>query len=79
MKKNIPINIDSEKLSALNMYLAQKNLILADELEKCLDGLYQKTVPQNVREFIELKSACPTSKGRCKVKATNSDEGEVKQ
>lgn len=79
MKKNITISIDAEKMSALNMYLSQKNLSLTDELEKCVDGLYQKTVPQNVREFIEMRTVSPATRGRGKVKATNTDNSEVKQ
>lgn len=54
MKKNVNISIDSEKLSALEMYLGQKNLKLTDELDKCIESLYQKNVPSNVREFIEM-------------------------
>ena len=57
MKKNVLISIESEKLSALDMYLGQKDLKLTDELDKCIDSLYQKNVPQNVRDFIDMKSA----------------------
>ena len=34
MKKSVTISIDSEKLSALEMYLGQKNMKLPEELEK---------------------------------------------
>ena len=57
MKKSVTISIDSEKLSALEMYLGQKNMKLSDELEKFSEQLYQKYVPSNVREFIELTAA----------------------
>ena len=57
MKKSITVSINSEKLSALEMYLGQKNLKLSEELEKYSEQLYQKYVPSNVREFIELTSA----------------------
>lgn len=57
MKKSISISVEIEKLSALNMYLEQKNLKLSDELEKQIEVLYQKNVPQNVRDFITMKSA----------------------
>lgn len=63
MKKSISVSIDSDKLSALQMYLEQKNLKLADELEKQVDALYMKVVPQNVRDFIDMKeSAKPVRK-----------------
>ena len=56
MKKSVTVSIESEKLSALEMYLGQKNLKLTEELDKCIEILYQKNVPQNVRDFIEMKS-----------------------
>ena len=57
MKKSVTVSIDSEKLSALEMYLVQKNLKLTEELNKCIETLYQKNVPSNVREFIEMTTA----------------------
>ena len=57
MKKDqINIAYDSEKLSALKMYLGQKNTTAEKELQKALDALYGKTVPAGVREFIALRS-----------------------
>ena len=34
MKKSVTVSIDSEKLSALEMYLGQKNMNLSYEFEK---------------------------------------------
>ena len=34
MKKSVTVSVDSEKLSALEMYLGQKNMKLSEELEK---------------------------------------------
>ncbi len=56
MKKLVTISIESEKLTALEMYLGQKNMKLSDELEKFAEQLYTKTVPQNVRDFIEMSA-----------------------
>lgn len=55
-KATITLSFDEEKLSALKMYLAQKNAQVERELEKSIDALYAKTVPAGVREFIEMKS-----------------------
>ena len=57
MKKSVTVSIEAEKLSALEMYLGQKNMKLPKELEKFSEQLYQKYVPSNVREFIELTAA----------------------
>ena len=56
MKKSVTICVESEKLTALEMYLGQKNMKLSDELEKFAEQLYTKTVPQNVRDFIEMSA-----------------------
>lgn len=57
MKKSVTVGIETEKLTALEMYLGQKNMELIEELEKFSEQLYQKYVPSNVREFIELTAA----------------------
>ena len=63
MKKiNIAIAFDEEKLTALKMYLGQKNMTVEKELEKALDALYGKTVPAGVREYLALRTETPTDK-----------------
>ena len=63
-KTNISVAFDEEKLSALKMYLGQKNMTVEKELQKALDALYGKTVPAGVREFIALRTGAelPTEK-----------------
>jgi hypothetical protein len=56
MKDRIVLSMSEEKLSALEMYLTQKNTSLAAEIDKYTEQLYSKTVPQNVREYIEMTS-----------------------
>ena len=63
MKKDqIAINYDGEKLSALKMYLGQKNTTVEKELQKALDALYGKTVPAGVREYLALRMEAPAEK-----------------
>lgn len=57
MNKSVTIAVNDEKLSAIEMYLEQKNTTLATELGKYVEQLYQKNVPQNVRDFIDMMSA----------------------
>ncbi|SDA29577.1 hypothetical protein SAMN02910447_03076 [Ruminococcus sp. YE71] len=57
MKKTISVQISDEKLSAIEMYLEQKNTTLAAELDKYVEQLYGKVVPQVVRDYIEKMSA----------------------
>lgn len=77
MKKSVNVSIDTEKLTALEMYLGQKNLKLSEELEKYSEQLYQKYVPSNVREFIELTAAKkPTKKSKNTAPAENENQSE---
>ncbi|MCM1530541.1 MAG: DUF6103 family protein [Alistipes sp.] len=77
MKKSIVVNVNAEKLSALEMYLGQKNLKLSEELEKFSEQLYQKYVPSNVREFIELTAAKkPSRKAKKDVPAEFENQQE---
>ena len=52
----ITISYDEEKLAALRLYLGQKNQTVEEELLAAVDNLYTKTVPNNVREFIDLRA-----------------------
>ena len=57
MKRSVTVNVNEEKLSAIEMYLEQKSTTLAAELDKYVEQLYSKVVPQNVRDYIEMTSA----------------------
>ena len=72
MKKNI--DVGEEKLSALEMYLAQKNTTLDDELTKYTEQLYSKIVPQNVRDYIEMTTTKRTVKKPKEPQKTVSDK-----
>ena len=54
MKKTITVGVNEEKLSAIEMYLSQKDTTLAAELDKFVEQTYTKVVPQNVRDFIDM-------------------------
>lgn len=60
-KTTITISYDEEKLSALKLYLDQKQLQVEDELIKALDTLYCKNVPAGVRDFFHLRSGTAES------------------
>ena len=70
--KNITISYDDEKLSALRMYLGQKEGKVEDELIDALEALYQKTVPANVRGYLDMKSGLPVTDPMKKKKKISS-------
>lgn len=61
-KANITIQYDEEKLETLNVYLNDKRIDLNEEVGKMLDSLYNKHVPQAVRDFFGKKSGSITDK-----------------
>lgn len=55
-KTTITVSYDEEKYKALKMYLERKDMTIDEELTKALDVLYNKTVPADVRRFLEMMS-----------------------
>lgn len=67
-KTNITIPFDEEKLSALDFSLHKENTTAQQRMEKDLAELYEKSVPEPLREYLDSKSA-PASKSKRQVKA----------
>lgn len=77
MKNSVSISVNEEKLSAIEMYLEQKNTTLTAELDKYIDQLYRKIVPQNVRDFIDMMSAKkPARKSKSPAPAKSGKQSE---
>lgn len=74
MKRSITVQIPEEKLSAIEMYLEQKNTTLAAELDKQVEQIYAKVVPQNVREYIELTAKQQVRRTRRSVESSPKPE-----
>ena len=54
---DITIQIETERLTALNFFLFDKqNSSLKTELEKAAEEMYEKYVPEDTRRFIESKT-----------------------
>ena len=54
MKNTVVITLDDKKVQALKMYLSEKKTSLDEQLSNYADQLYNKVVPQNVRDFIDM-------------------------
>ena len=65
MKNIVTISLDDRKVSALKMYLSEKKSSLDEEISKYAEQLYNKVVPQNVRDFIDME-AKQQSEGKSK-------------
>ena len=55
-KDSITVPYNEEKLTALRLYLEQKGQSVEQEMVFAVDALYAKSVPDNVREFLDLRS-----------------------
>ena len=64
-KIDLTIPFEDEKLDALAHFLKKKNTTPLKELTKVLDTLYEQTVPEEVREYIESRGA-PASRPKPK-------------
>lgn len=77
-KAEIKLTMETERMDALTYYLQKKNSTqLQKELGKVLEKIYEETVPQDVREYIERqqKKAAP-SRPRPKPAAASKPEAE---
>jgi len=60
-KSTVTISYDEERLNAIQVHLALKNLDLNAEMNSVLDTLYTKLVPVSVRKYIELRDVTAPS------------------
>ncbi len=61
-KSTVTVQFDREKVDALKIYLGHKNTTIDIELQKTMDSLYGKVVPNLVREFIKEKEEMNTKR-----------------
>jgi hypothetical protein len=61
-KINITVSFDAEKLSALDFCLEKENDSAQKRMEKALAELYEKTVPEPLREYLDSKAAPAAAK-----------------
>ena len=57
MEKNeIMLSFDSEKMEALVFYLKKENTTVQKKMDEALRLLYEQTVPEPLREYLDAKS-----------------------
>ena len=66
MKKvNITISFEDEKLDALQFFMEKENNSPQKELEEALTKIYEKYVPEPMREYLDSRSS-PLAKDKAK-------------
>ncbi|MDE5740984.1 MAG: hypothetical protein K2H90_00880 [Oscillospiraceae bacterium] len=73
MKNTVVITLDDKKVQALKMYLSEKKTSLDEQLSNYAEQLYNKVVPQNVRDYIDMteKQQSATKPKKAAAKPTN--------
>ena len=80
MQVKISVEIDAEKLRALEMTLEKEHSSVQQYLSRTLDELYEKKVPEPVREFIGGKTAAKAKRPpRPAAKAAPGSDGQEAQ
>ena len=75
MREEISIAFEEEKLRALEMVLKKEHSTVRQHLNKTLEELYERKVPEPVREFIDSKAAAkPKRPPRTDAKSTRRGE-----
>ena len=56
-KITVSVQVDAEKLRAIQFYVGRKNSTVETEREDCINKIYEKYVPAQTREYIESIAA----------------------
>ena len=67
-KATVTVTFDDEKLGALEFSLRKDHSSVQEHLEDALNALYEKTVPEPLREYLDSKAA-PAPKPKRTAKA----------
>ena len=67
-KATVTVTFDDEKLGALEFSLRKEHSSVQEHLEDALNSLYEKTVPEPLREYLDSK-AVPAPKPKRTVKS----------
>ena len=67
----IEFTFDDAKLEAVKLFMKEKGVSLEEELNRCMDLIYKKHVPQTLRDYFdkqeeEARQAAETKKTRGK-------------
>ena len=73
-KIEITLTLDSEKQYALDFYLKKENTTVQRRMDEALKQLYETTVPEDVREYLDAKSAPAKPKRPARPSRAKADE-----
>ena len=78
-KATVTVTFDDEKLGALEFSLRKEHSSVQEHLEDALNALYEKTVPEPLREYLDSKAVpAPKPKRTVKSAAPKPQSSELK-
>ena len=77
-KVTVSVQVDAEKLRAIQFYAGRKQSSMEAELEDCVNKIYEKYVPAQTREYIE-NIAAPARSPRSSRPAPRPEEVHYEQ
>ena len=78
-KTTVTVTFDDEKLGALEFSLRKEHSSVQEHLEDALNALYEKTVPEPLREYLDSKAVpAPKPKRTAKSAAPKTPNSEPK-
>nr|WP_326184182.1 DUF6103 family protein [uncultured Oscillibacter sp.] len=63
-KREIIVTFDNVRLDALEFYLKKENTSIQKRMDEALRQLYESTVPEAVREYLDSRAAPPAKSKR---------------
>lgn len=84
-KVEITISFDAEKMDAVKIYLKKEETTVQKKLDEAMRQLYEQTVPEAVREYLDAKNAPPPkrpprpSQPKAASKAESAPAGQEKE
>ena len=76
-KVTVSVQVDAEKLRAIQFYAGRKDSTVEAELEGCIEKLYEKYVPAPTREYIESMAAAARPARPSRSASSSGAEEEV--
>lgn len=80
-KATVTVTFDDEKLGALEFSLRKEHSSVQEHLEDALNALYEKTVPEPLREYLDSK-ALPSTRMKprsCGVSSSNTSPAGIRE
>lgn len=77
-KVNITLSFEKEKLEALEFYAKKENSSVRKKLDEALRRLYEDTVPEPLREYLDARAA-PAARPKRPVKANTAKAQSERQ